>query len=440
MQWAEYSDCLFKHIESSVKKSQENNQGTFSRVYSWFGVNNGKKLLSEQISVHIKSSKVYEASRQLQKALNHGQKALDKAKILYGESPHWQLSWALSRLGSVLQVRNELNSAERYSNQALIMDKTLYGEGDNLAVSADLNNLALVLEKQGDLTTAKQYLEQSLEMKQRLYDKNDHRRTIITLCNLGDTLRRYGDLTKAKQYLEQSLAMAQRLYGDVDHLRIAEGLYWLGILLVKQGDLMTAASHLWQSAEMKQRIYGEIPHWGDRWDALSAFFFHMGLMDLITIALVFLPTTVIISRNPFFESLIKTTQNASAGISHRFFSKALPQPEIKPSEAEQTIRLQSSSSSDAGLIAAQGQRNSSSCEEDIEMKDTEALAVADSDIEKAKHLSLIECDIERREQQRTILLNANLNAPSRKNEVQIEAIDKEIEDLQANYQSLSKGR
>ncbi len=177
---------------------------------------------------------------------------------------------SLSNLGLATDQRGNRAKAEEYYRQALEIQQRL--APGSLDVAYSLNNLGDVARLRGDLNKAEGHYRQALEIKQRL--ANGSLDVASSLSSLGEIARQRGDLAKAEEYNQQALEIRQTLApGSLD---VADSLNHLGEVAFKGGDLGKSEEYYRRALEIRQTLAPGSLDVADSLDALGKVSFKRG--------------------------------------------------------------------------------------------------------------------------------------------------------------------
>ncbi len=208
----------------------------------------------------------YDSKGEHGKAIKYYHKAMDIAKRLYGED-HSSFAIRYGNLGGAYCNIGEYDKAIQYFQDAIVISNRFYG-GDDPNIATWFNNLGGVYASKGWYDNAIEYYKKALAIGKKFYGEDDPR-LATWFKNLGGVYNSKGWYDNAIEYFKESLVIATRYFGE-DHPDIA-GLYNnFGNAYYLKRDYDKAIEYYKKALVISWRYYGEDhPHMVTRYNNLG---------------------------------------------------------------------------------------------------------------------------------------------------------------------------
>jgi CHAT domain-containing protein/Tfp pilus assembly protein PilF len=159
-----------------------------------------------------------------------------------------EVTWGLLGLSVVSARHGDLGLAEDFLQKVIALQRRLVP--NSLDVATSLTNLGLLHFERGDLAQADHYLHQGLALRERIAPGSIF--VAESLTNLGATALERGNWAEAEEDHKQALAIKQRLApGSVD---LADDLNNLGVIASKREDLAGAEDYHQRALAIREKL------------------------------------------------------------------------------------------------------------------------------------------------------------------------------------------
>jgi len=175
---------------------------------------------------------------------------LDKALTIYlKEAPNTNgEAYIRTDLAETMLQRGDLVRAEKQLRKAVTIEERV--EPDTLEYASVLNSLADVLDLQGSSQQAEEYLRKSLRLKEKVAPGSPQEAGARE--SLGDFAMRRGDLEAADQAYREALAIQEKVAPQ--GIGAAQALSRMGDVSAKRGDLSLAETYHRRALAIREKL------------------------------------------------------------------------------------------------------------------------------------------------------------------------------------------
>ncbi|HLQ51477.1 MAG TPA: tetratricopeptide repeat protein, partial [Terriglobales bacterium] len=173
-------------------------------------------------------------------------------------------AYILTSLGSLAHERGDALRAEKYHREALdVFSRLSPGDLNSALILVHLGRDFLL---EGDTAKAEECLKRSLEIGEKLAPGGYH--VSLSLHELGDAASAREDSTKAEQYYEQALAIQERMFPG--SMMVAGTLDELARLRAKSGNLTQAEADYRRALAIWEKVAPDGSYSGESLAGLAA--------------------------------------------------------------------------------------------------------------------------------------------------------------------------